>query len=72
MVDNGNEKAGKPMAAVQEDELLRAKGILDGATTLAEAATMAGSFAMYLQGLHDEGYVLREPVDDDYCSYYKP
>lgn len=55
-----------------EDELVRAKGIMDGAATLAEAAKMVRSFAMYLQGLHSAGNVLRHPVKDDYAFYYKP
>lgn len=54
------------------DDLVRAKWTIDGATTLAEAAQMARAFAGSLQKLHDEGYVLREPVEDDYGSYYKP
>lgn len=55
-----------------DDELERAKGIMDGATTLAEAAAMARTFADELQRLHDKGYVLREPVRDDYACCYKP
>ena len=54
------------------DELIRAKWTIDGATTLAEAAVMAREFADELQRLHNEGYALREPVQDDYAHYYKP
>lgn len=61
-----------PVTAVQEDETVRAKWAIDGATTLAEAAAKARAFADELQRLHDEGYVLREPVEDDYGFYYKP
>lgn len=56
----------------EDDELIRAKGLIDESTTLAEAATKAREFANMLQQLHDDGYVLREPVADDYASYYKP
>jgi hypothetical protein len=54
------------------DEIVRAKWTIDGAATLVEAAQKAREFADFLQGLHDEGYVLREPVADDYGFYYKP
>jgi len=54
------------------NEVIRAKGILDGATTLAEAAGKAREFAAELQRLHDAGYVLSEPVEDDYGFIEKP
>jgi hypothetical protein len=57
---------------LEEDDIVRAKWILDDATTLAEAAQKAREFADYLQKLHDEGNVLREPISDDYGFYYKP
>ena len=55
-----------------ETQLFRAKWMLDGATTLAEAAQKARDYADWLQGLHDQGYVLDEPVSDDYGFYLKP
>lgn len=58
--------------AEEYDLWVRAKWTIDGATTLAEAAQKAREFADWLQGLHDEGYVLREAVADDYGSCYKP
>ena len=54
------------------DPIIRAKGILDGATTLQEAATKAQGFAAYLLGLKAAGYVLDEPVSDDYGFLSKP
>jgi hypothetical protein len=54
------------------DDIQRAKGIMDGATTLAEAAAYARAFADDLQALHEQGYVLRQPVEDDYAFYYMP
>ncbi len=60
------------MPAVKEDEIIRAKWTIDGASTLAEAAQKAREFADHLQGLHDQGYVLREPVADDYGFIRKP
>ena len=55
-----------------EDEIVRAKGVMDDATTLAEAAQKVRAFADELQRLHDEGYVLDGPVADDYGFYSKP
>jgi hypothetical protein len=70
---------GTPPAPYGDDEdeddgteTVRAKWILDGAETLAEAADRAREFADWLQGLHTEGYVLDGPVADDYGHYYKP
>jgi hypothetical protein len=56
----------------ENDNLIRSKWRIDDATTLAEAAEKARAFADELQRLHDEGYVLRAPVSDDYAFYYKP
>jgi hypothetical protein len=58
--------------AEEFDDSVRAKWTIDGATTLAEAAQKAREFADFLQGLHDQGYVLREPIADDYGFFYKP
>lgn len=55
-----------------DDLTVRSKWQLDGAATLAEAAQKAREFADWLQGLHNEGYVLREEISDDYGFYYKP
>jgi hypothetical protein len=55
-----------------QDETIRAKWTIDGAATLAEAAVKAREFADHLQALHDGGYVLRQPVEDDYAFYFKP
>lgn len=59
-------------AAYGPDACVQAKGILDGATTLAEAALMARAFADELQCRHDEGYTLRWPVADDHVYYRVP
>lgn len=45
---------------------IRGKWILDGAQDLAEAAEMARAYADYLDNLQEEGYVLRNPIEDDY------
>lgn len=54
------------------DEPIRAKWMLDGAATLPEAAQKARDFAGWLESLHDQGYVLRDEIADDYGSCYKP
>lgn len=58
--------------AVSRDFIVRGKWSLDGAATLAEAARFARRFAHELQSLHEAGYVLREPIRDDYGFYYHP
>ena len=54
-----NEPAGS-------DLIVRAKWMIDGATTLEDAAAKAGEFAAYLRELAGEGYELTKPVEDDY------
>lgn len=56
----------------EKGQFFRAKWMLDGSTTLAEAAQKAREFADWLQGLHDQGYVLEDEITDDYATYYKP
>lgn len=53
------------------DSPVRAKWIMDGATTLAEAATQVREFADYLDGIAAEGYELLDKVEDDYANIYK-
>lgn len=49
---------------------VRAKGILDGSITMAEAANAVRVFADELQKLADAGAVLLDPpVSDDYLHY---
>ena len=56
----------------EDGGIIRAKWTIDGATTLAEAAVKAREFADQLQALHDAGWVLEGPVDDDYGHISKP
>ena len=51
---------------MSQEEVIRAKGILDGATTLEEAITMVQEFAVQLEKLKQDGYELTEPIEDDY------
>jgi hypothetical protein len=45
---------------------------LDGAVTLSEAASMAHGYAAELKRLHDEGFLLRAPIEDGQAVAYKP
>lgn len=48
------------------DEVIRAKWVMDGASTLSEAAENLRAFAAYLEGMEKEGWQLTAPVADDY------
>ena len=45
---------------------IRAKWIMDGAQTLAEARHKLHAYAKYLEQLEQQGYELIEPIVDDY------
>lgn len=56
-------------STVELDEInvtIRGMYILDGAETLEEAADMAREYANYLEALIKEGYVLVDPVENDF------
>lgn len=44
---------------------IRAQYILDGASTLEDAADMARAFADYLDALREQGYELVDMIQDD-------
>jgi hypothetical protein len=48
---------------------VRIKPVFNGAATLAEAASRARLFADQLQEMHDKGWLLKEPFDDDGWGY---
>jgi hypothetical protein len=52
--------------------IVRGKLILEGAETLADAAELAREYADFLDNLHEAGYVLRDPIEDDYGFAYLP
>lgn len=66
------EGAGDAEDDLPDQEIVRAKWMLDGAATFAEAAQKAHTFGDWLQSLHDQGYVLDQPISDDYGFYGKP
>lgn len=52
---------------MSEAELpIRAKGVLDGARTLEEAAQFLRDLADRFIALHGQGWELVQPVEDDY------
>jgi len=56
--------------AVEEREI-DATTVIDGATSLSEAASLAHGYAAELRRLHDEGYLLRGPIKDGKGAAYK-
>jgi hypothetical protein len=53
-------------------EIIRAKWIMGGATTLAEAAAKLRERAGGLDRMHAEGWTLEGPVSDDYGFALRP
>lgn len=51
---------------LQHDDVVRAKWSMDGAGTLSEAAAKLREYADHLEVMAQEGWVLNEPVQDDY------
>lgn len=51
---------------MKEEQVIRAKGILDGARTLQDAQEMVAAFGVYLNDLIEDGWELTHPIEDDY------
>lgn len=51
---------------LQHDDIIRAKWSMDGAATLEEAAGKLREYADHLVVMAQEGWVLNDPIDDDY------
>lgn len=49
-----------------EEQIIRAKWAMDGATTLEEAAGKLEAHAARLRGMAEEGWRLEGAVEDDY------
>lgn len=56
----------------EDVRIINAMTCVDGAVTLSEAASMAHGYAAELKRLHDEGFLLREPILDGQATAYKP
>ena len=57
---------------VEDVRIINALTCVDGAVTLSEAASLAHGYAAELKRLHDEGFLLREPILDGQAVAYKP
>lgn len=49
-----------------EREIIRAKGLMDDAATLSEAADLLDAYARKLRALEDDGWELESPIEGDY------
>jgi hypothetical protein len=49
-----------------DDIVIRARWTMDGATTIDEAVEKLDGYIEYLKSLKEEGWELREPVNDDW------
>ena len=54
------------------EPVIRAKWLMDGATTLAEAATKLREYANELDQLARDGWTLEQPIEDDYGFLVAP
>ena len=66
------ERSLSPVFPAEDTETIRAKWVMDEATTLAEAAGKLRAFADGLDAMHAEGWRLERPVDDDYGFVLAP
>jgi hypothetical protein len=56
----------------ENEEIIRAKWVMDGASNLKQAASQLRLFADELESLESEGWELTGPVQDDYGFIRKP
>lgn len=63
-------EVGEELDAEESDEIIRAKWVMDGATTLEAAADKLRRMAGILEGLSNQGWKLRAPINDDYGFIY--
>jgi hypothetical protein len=57
---------------VEDERVINVTPSLDGSATLAEAAMTAHGYAAELKRLHDEGFLLRTPIEGGQATAYKP
>jgi len=55
----------------EENICIRAKWSMDNASTIDEAVIKLNDFIEYLKSLKNDGWELREPIQDDYGFLYK-
>lgn len=56
----------------REESIIRAKWVMDGSTTLKEAAETLRAFATHLEEGSDDGWELKGEVSDDYGFIHRP
>ena len=61
-----NQERETMASKVQDPEPLRAKWVMDGATTLKEAAAMLRAEADRIEQLSKDGWTLEGPIEDDW------
>jgi len=67
-----NQERNAMPSKVQDPEPLRAKWVMDGATTLAEAAAKLRAEADRIEQLGKDGWTLEGPIDDDWGFLVPP
>ena len=75
--DGDDEGAGDDKGGVDDDEdaddgVVRAKWLIDGSVTLADAADRLQGAAGRLRAMHEQGWTFTQPVEDDYGFLRKP
>jgi hypothetical protein len=54
-----------------DEQIIRAKWVMDGAGSLSEAAKLLREFADSLERMESEGWQLDDPIEDDYGYLYR-
>ena len=67
-----NQEREAMASKVQDPEPLRAKWVMDGAATLAEAAAKLRAEADRIEQLGKDGWTLQGPIDDDWGFLVPP
>ena len=70
--DQDTESDPEDQSEVEEENIcIRAKWSMDDSNTIDEAIEKLKDFIEYLKSLKNEGWELREPIQDDYGFLYK-
>jgi hypothetical protein len=73
VIEDDEAEADDETVAEDEEEpyILRAKWCMDGSKSLDECVSKLEEFIAYIKELKEEGFELREELDDDYGFLYK-
>lgn len=69
--DTDPETGSEDQSEEEENICIRAKWSMDDASTIDEAIVKLNEFIEYLKSLKNDGWKLREPIQDDYGFLYK-